>query len=152
MTERKKERKIARAIEGGRKGEKGHGNMMRKRAAKRRWWRMRRRRKRWSLVGMRSNACSRAFSHRARTDVGTSASICERVPAQPTADALAERSCPPTSGSQSSLFPRFFFLPFPFPLPPSPPSPSRPLLRAAERAREFGTQRKSLCDDYTSCR
>lgn len=37
------------------------------------------------------------------TGVGISAYIRERVPAQPTADALAERSCPPTSGSQSSL-------------------------------------------------
>lgn len=110
--------------------------MMRKRAAKRRWWRMRRRRKRWSLVGMRSNACSRAFSHRARTDVGTSASICERVPAQPTADALAERSCPPTSGSQSSLFPRFFFLPFPFPLPLHP---LHPLARCSARPNGRGS-------------
>lgn len=40
-------------------------------------------------------------------------SICERVPAQPAADALAERSCPPTSGSQSSLSSIF--------LSPSPP-------------------------------
>jgi len=89
---------------------------------------------------------SYAFSHRTHRAqlVSVSICICERVPAQPTADALAERSCPPTSGSQSSLS-SIFLSPFPFPLP-------RPLPRAAERAREFGIQRKSLCDDYTSCR
>lgn len=108
-----KGKEIARAIEGGRKTEKGHGNTMRKRTAKRR--RRGRRRKRCLYAYMRALV--------ARTHRRGHKRICERVPAQPAADALAERSCPPTSGSHP--FPRFFFL-LPLPLWPFRPHPLRP--------------------------